>query len=109
MTNYLSADDFLAGITGHAVDFTLEGVGTVRLRGLTALEMSEFANMETKDMAAQVAATNRLVAYGLVEPKLSAEQVDALSKAQALFVKALSDRIQELSVGSEKKADGDGS
>lgn len=107
MTNYLSADDFLAGITSEAVDVELAGLGVVRVRGLETSEVMRIRNT-TKD---EIQLSLLTVQAGLLEPKLADAQIEQLAKGKPGIIEKLARRIMELSglVESEKKADGTGS
>lgn len=90
----LSADDFLSAVVGEAVEHTIPGVGTVRVRGLEFAEVSRLQRTHGDDNDAMM-----LEAIGLVleEPKLTEEQIERLRHAKAGFVTNLWAKIAALS------------
>jgi len=90
----LTREQLLARKVGRAEPLDLpEGGGTVMVRGLTraeALEMNDLKTVEERD--------NFIIATGLVEPKLSVEEVrEWAAEASAGDTTAISMRIAELS------------
>lgn len=105
---YLSTDDFLAGILGESVDYEVAGLGTIKLRSLEMVEVQKIraATADDIDTAMQT------VIYGMVEPKLSTENLAALGKARPGVINQIGRRIMELSGmvdDDEKKAKTPGS
>jgi len=109
--DYLSVDDLTTErLPGE--DFTIEGLGTVRIRGLSRFEV--LAAQKQKD--AGVAAMERvMLSCAMVEPRMSEAQVTAWQKATpAGLLEPLTRRVQALSgmgEGAEKaqyKSDGGG-
>lgn len=92
--NYVSADDFLAGILGETVDYELAGVGLVQVRTLTFAEVRELTRRHQGDVEAL---TLGAVALGLVQPALTAEQAARLEQAKVGVIAELSGRIMQLS------------
>lgn len=90
----LSRDEILARKGGVKTEqFDIPGVGTVVIRGLTRNEALQVRDAETtadKD--------NTLISHGLVEPKMSVDDVAAWADNESAGVMAaLSERIGELS------------
>lgn len=99
MTNYLSAEDFLAGILGQEEDFSVPGLGTVRIRPLTTVEAGKvFAYAESGQRIAAA------VGLALVEPKLTEEEAQQLLHAAAGKMAPLVQRVLALAgmVGDEE-------
>lgn len=91
---YLSKADFLAGITLTPVDFEVPGVGLVRVRGLTTLELSELQRTYGGDPIAMMLAG---VKRCLVEPALDTSELDQLGQGKPGVIQAIGDCIMELS------------
>ena len=90
---YLSADDFLAGITGEAVDFELPGVGTIQVRSLTTAEVMRMRTVTQDEVMLSVLT----VQYGLVAPKLDTAGVARLQEAKPGVIQKIARHIMELS------------
>lgn len=91
---YLTTADFLAGITLDPVDLDVPGLGTVQVRGLTAVEMAtiaERANGSNGELMVQAAR------YGLLRPALTDDDLPALRAAAAMRFLPIMQRIMELS------------
>jgi len=95
---YLSADDFLAGVMGEAVDYQVKGLGWVKVRPLEYAEVQKLYSKYEKDV---MALTFHVAVAGIAEPKLSEDQVKQLEKARAGVITDISKRIMELSGMSE--------
>jgi len=104
---YVTLDDFLAGITATPVDLRVPGLGIVQVRGLTVLESQELEAYRGKDKEILV----QTVVRGLVAPRLTQDNVEALTHASVAKVRIMAERILELSAQgdaeeTEKKAGG---
>ncbi len=97
---YLSADDFLTGITGREEDFDAPGLGRVRLRPLSVEEMRNLRKLAKGDELTLMA---NAVVVALVEPKLPADAVDRIMKAGVGYVDRIANRILELSGAKDKE------
>lgn len=91
---YLSAGDFLAGIMGKAEDYSVPGVGKIRIRPLGMAEVRELYNKYGND---NLGLTLGAVAASMEEPKLSEGQVAQLERAMPGPVTELAQRIMQLS------------
>ena len=69
---YLSADDLLAGTLGEEQDMEVDGLGTVRIRPLTAIEVMRLGSNGTDSVEMLV----RTLLTGLVTPALTREQIE---------------------------------
>ena len=92
--SYLSADDFLTGITGRAEDYDAPGVGLVRLRALTVEEVRDLRKRAKGD---EMLLTALAVQTALVQPQLTPGDVDRLMLAGAGFVNNIANRVMQLS------------
>lgn len=108
-SKYLSADDFLAGITLETEDLDVAGVGTVRIR---ALSLHEVDNVRRRAIAKKgdEPDAGKLMAgaivYALVEPKLPESAVDTLLSGSAGRLTAVARRILALSgLGEQEEID----
>ena len=91
---YVSAGDFMAGIMGTPEDFDVPGVGVVQLRSLTVAEVRTINQQHAGDNTGIMLAT---VGTGLVQPVLTAEQLQQLDGARAGAVADIAERIMQLS------------
>lgn len=90
---YLSAEDFLAGITVTPEDF--EGpLGLVSLRGLTTLEVNRIQREAKNDDTALFVG---VIIEGMVYPKLSRDAVEKLQNGSFGKILPYAQRIQALS------------
>lgn len=94
MGKYLSADEFLAGITGESVDFEIAGLGTVKVR---ALEFAEIQKIDREAKGDNLQSALLMVLYGLVEPALTQANLEALQKAKPGIIRQLSDHVSKIS------------
>lgn len=100
---YLSAADFLTGIIGQEEDVEIAGLGTVRIRPLTAIEAGQL--YDTGATPAELAV--RAVALALVEPKLTDAELEQLQRATAGRLTPLINRVMALAgLTSEPEVDG---
>ncbi|NJN84429.1 MAG: hypothetical protein HC802_20565 [Caldilineaceae bacterium] len=93
-TPVISVDDFLAGILGEEELYDLAGVGVVRIRSLTSAEVERMPEASGENSHRFMRA---VIGAGLVEPKLTAEQVGQLENGKAGTVTTLATRILEIS------------
>jgi hypothetical protein len=100
MTDYLSADDFLTGITGREEDFDAPGLGLVRLRGLSVEEMR---NLRKQAKGDELALMVNAVAVAMVQPKLPADAADKLLRAGVGYIDRIAARILELSGAKDRE------
>lgn len=99
--SYLSADDFLTGITGGTEDLTIPGVGTIKVRALDYLDLQRINREAGGD---EMQAGFLMAAVGIAEPKLSEQQLEQLQKARPGVIAQISKRVSELS-GMSKSAE----
>lgn len=90
----LSAADFLAAVQRQEEVFEIEGVGAVRVRGLSVSQAQTIMATYAENMQGSVV---DVIGLGLVEPALEPEQLAQLQDAAPLPVMALFERILELS------------
>lgn len=103
MTSYINATDFLAGIIGQEEDVELVGLGTVRIRPLTAIEASQL--YELTKQPAELAL--RAVGMALVKPKLTPEQVEQMFSGAAGKMTPLIQRVMTLAgMGAAEATEG---
>lgn len=99
---YLSASDFLAGITGQEEDVDVPGVGTVRIRPLTTVEAGRI--FQVQDAGERIALA---VGMALVEPRLTEDEARQLLHAAAGRMAPLTQRVLTLAgMMSEPEVDG---
>lgn len=101
MTTYLSADDFLTGITGGTEDFEIPGIGKIQIRSLSVADVK---TIDAKAKGNEIDAGLLMAAAGIVEPKLSAEQLEKLQSARPGIIAKISRRVSQLS-GMTAEAD----
>ena len=94
----ISATDFLRAVVGDAEPFEVAGVGTVVIRPLTFAEAERITSANKNQTAEMML---QALAIGLVEPALTAEQIDALHAAKAGPVMKIAGRIMQISGMSE--------
>lgn len=94
MSSYINKSDFLAALAGIPVDYTIEGVGTVKVRGLSILESNELNRKHNGDGAAIMC---EAITLCVVEPKLEAADVAAIQRGQSSIIIKLGHKIQLLS------------
>jgi hypothetical protein len=92
--SYLSADDFLVGVLGEAIDLYVHPLGTVRVRGLTVAEVADIGKRSRNDETLLVVQT---VATGMVEPQMTAEQLLSAPAGMVHAYRTVAERIAELS------------
>ncbi len=90
----LSASDFLAAIQRQEELYEIEGVGAVRIRGLSVSQATAVMQKYADRMQDSV---YEVVALGLIEPQLDEAQLESLKDAAPAPVMALFERIMELS------------
>lgn len=90
----ISADDLMAhSALAGTEPFSIPGVGTVMIRGLSRDEALQIA--ETKGTRAREI---KMVSWGMVEPAMTYQQVDIwFRQVQAGVIQKLSGRINQLS------------
>ena len=91
---YLTPDDFLPGLLGQEVDFDVSGLGMVKVRGLTVGEVSELRRATRGNGTALLVHT---ISLGLVEPRMTVEQLLAAPAGMATKYEEIGVRIAELS------------
>jgi hypothetical protein len=103
MSKYLSKADFLVGITLKPVDFEVDGLGTVLLRGLSVNELQAIRAEAGDD---EIRLMVLFACRGLVEPSLDAEEIQTFADGDAGIVTAIGTRVVELTgVGSRTQLD----
>jgi len=90
----LSANDFLSAIQRQEEVFELDGVGAVRLRGLSVSQATAITQKYADKVQDSI---YEVIALGLVEPQLDESQLETLQDAAPAPVMALFERIMELS------------
>jgi hypothetical protein len=90
----LTAAELLAALVGQSVEFALDGLGTVRVRGLTMLE---YEQIRATVGDSEVRTMHAVMAAGLVEPQLSAAELEAISLGRATTASPLFWKIMSLS------------
>lgn len=111
---YLTADDFLAGITVEPEDFDAPGLGLVQLRALTTVEVQR---LQSKFKGDETSMFVGAIMEGMVYPKLSADAMERLQQGAFGKILPVAKRIMALSgmAGSDEEAEnleqppGDGS
>jgi len=98
---YLSAADFLAGVQGQAVDYEVEGVGVVKLKGLTTAQAK---TLYAKHSGDEIGLMLGAVGMGLVDPRLSEEQIEQLGDASVGRISGIAQRVLQLSGMADKPA-----
>lgn len=94
MSKYLTADEFIVGITGGTQDVAIKGLGTIKIRALSVLDVEKIAReVGGNDVRAGLA----MVQYGIVEPALSAEQLQQIEQARPGVIAQISQAVQRLS------------
>lgn len=95
MTEYASVDDLVEGdVTGTTRDVALPGGRAVKVRGMSRMELM-LTRKGTEDPAV---IEQRMLAFCLVEPRMTAKQVEAWQKASTPMVMApVTEAIRELS------------
>ena len=94
MSSYINKSDFLAALAGIPVDYTIEGVGTVKVRGLSILESNELQRKHNGD---GVAIMCEAITLCVVEPKLTADDIKAIQGGLPGVVTEIGDKIMVLS------------
>jgi len=113
LDNYVGHDDFMQALKITEEDFAVKGLGTVRIKPLSLSDRAGIQKQHTgKDGQLDVLGmqTAALLA-GLVAPKLTADDVEALRNGKPAIIDAITLRVMETSgmdPDFEKKA-GDGS
>jgi hypothetical protein len=92
--SYLSADDFLRGVLGEPEDLAVEGLGLVRVRGLSVAEVARAKRAAGNDPLLLMV---HMVAEGLVQPPLTAQQLLALRAGMTPRFEVIAVRVAELS------------
>jgi hypothetical protein len=90
----VSAKDFLAAISAEPVEHEMPGVGTVKVRALTAGEGQRLVAVGQNDNDEMMFQAVRL---GLVEPALTDDDLAALRQSKAGPVMRLAAHIMRLS------------
>lgn len=94
MTEYASLDDLAGDDLGDTRDVALPGGKAVKVRGMTRMELM-LTRKNTEDPAV---IEQRMLAFCLVEPRLTPQQVEAWQKASKPMVMApVTEAIRELS------------
>ena len=93
MPSYLSADDFLAGITGEAIDYALPTGGAIQLTALSFLDAARIGKLRGDE----VAINRETLHLGIVSPALTDAQLDKLLAGDAGVVAGIIRRIMQLS------------
>lgn len=101
MATILTAEDFVTGITGITEDLTIPGLGTIRVKSLSVLEVKQ---IDAKAKGDQIETGLLMASSGIAEPKLSSEQLDQLQNARPGIIAQISRRVAQLS-GMTAEAD----
>lgn len=97
--SYLSKEAFLAGILGTAVDFDVEGLGTIKIRPLTTVESNTLGKENRGDGIGMMLVSVRTC---LVEPALTDSDLEALGKGMPGIITTIGEKILEISGLTEK-------
>jgi len=90
--------DFLAAIIGDSIDHKVEGLGTVKIRGLTVREREQLRDyIETNEKF-----TIQVVIRGMTEPKLSPKDADRLWDADNRKLTSIARKILALSAEEDE-------
>lgn len=92
--SYLTPDDFLRGMLGEPEDFEVAGLGLVRVRGLSVAEVARAKQSARDDPLLLMV---HMVAVGMVEPSLTAQQMLSLRAGMTPAFQAIGVRVAELS------------
>ena len=104
----MNKQDFLKAICGGSFDHQI-GEDIVRIKGLSVKDMREVSELSADD---PLKAGLLTVVFGMVDPKLSIEDLEALGEGSASYIGSLAEAIAKLSgiVGeSESPLAGNGS
>lgn len=93
LSSYINKSDFFAAITGKPVDYEIDGVGLVQVRGLTSLELAEIQSKNMNPVQISLDAVRRC----LVAPALDASDIDLLGQAKPGVIQKIADKILVLS------------
>lgn len=93
MSSYINKSDFFAAITGKPVDYDVPEVGTIQVRGLTSIELSQ---VQAKNLT-PVQISLEAVRMCLVQPVLEPADIDALGQAKPGIIEKISGKILALS------------
>lgn len=109
LMSLLNANDFLNAAIGEPIELSVDGLGTVLVRGLTLTERAEVAPYfdDNSELTIQV------ILRGMVEPKLSPDVAAELRQADNRKMTTIARRILALSADGDEddleKKVGDGS
>lgn len=94
----MNPEEFLAAVIGEPVDFPVEGVGVVQVRGLTVMERKQIRPYieDNEDLTVQV------LVRGMVNPKLEAEHADQLYEKDNRKCTAIARKILQLSADEDE-------
>lgn len=98
MNKYLNIDEFLTGIVGGIEDFEIAGLGIIQIKALDYLDVK---NITTESKGDELQAGLLIAFKGIVEPKLSVENLEQLGKAKPGIIALISKRVSQLSGMSE--------
>lgn len=90
----LSASEMLAALVGQPVEYTVDGLGTVRVRGLTMLE---YERLRLTAGQSEVATLLGVVEAGMVEPKLTREELEQAALGSVELLRPVFTHIMALS------------
>lgn len=90
----MNKETFLTGLCADVEDLEVEGIGTIKIRGLTAKEARKISTYSEKD---EYKGTLLTLVFGIVEPKLSEEDLETLGDASIKKLFPIAERIAELS------------
>ncbi len=106
MTEYASVEDLTTADEPATEDVELPGGKAVRVRGMTRMELM----LSRKGADDPAVIEQRMLSYCLVEPRMTAKQVEAWQKASGPMVIApVTEKIRELSglgAGADKSDPG---
>ena len=89
----MNKQDFLDAIARKTIEVEIEGLGTVKIRSLSAYEVEKIQSKKLSDMQAAL----YLILYGLAEPALSEEDLKSLGDAGLEFLMPLANQISIIS------------
>lgn len=93
---HLTKDELLAKLRRREKPFDLPGGGSIRIQGLSVDDFSAVRSMGEEDTESS-ALFKRVCLLGIVEPKLSADDLEALGESDLGAVTAIANEIMRLS------------
>lgn len=92
--SYLSAIDFITGITGGTADLEISGVGVIQVRALEYMDLQRITSTAAGD---DVLAGLLVAGAGIANPKLTEDQLAKLQSARPGVIATIAKRVMALS------------